>query len=113
MAGLAGWTMMVMGWGGGCGEGAGAAIRCSLQVCGDGGGHQAREEGGKRADGGAIGISAWTAESEVPWVWSSGAGSRDWMDREGLGPCRAGFKSWSKGLQEQVSSGVRCPGWRP
>lgn len=61
---------------------------------------------------GAIRISAWTAKSEAPWVWSLGPGLG--LDgQRGLEPCRAGFKSWSKGLQEQVSSGVSCPGWSP
>lgn len=63
-------------------------------------GHQAREEG-KVAEGrwGAIAGSQHGQPSpEVPWVWSSRAGGRDWMDREGLDPA-GWFQIMVKGLQ--------------
>ena len=104
-----------LGWGDGCG---GVSKGCNLGVV-------CRFEGGMKQPPerkvvrgqmwGAIRISAWTAKSEEPWVWSLGPGLG--LDgQRGLGfkaLCRAGFKSWSKGLQERVSSGVRCPAWSP
>lgn len=77
MAGLAGWTKMVMGWGGGCG---GVSKGCNLGVVcrfvrGDGAATRQERKVARGKMGGAIGISAWTAKSEVPWVWSSGPGS--------------------------------------
>lgn len=66
---------MVMGWGGGCEVEQGLQSGCSLQVCGDGAATRQERKVARGQMGGAIGISAWTAESEVPWVWSSGPGS--------------------------------------